>query len=64
MNEKKKEHRATPPPPAEAIALPPLKMVLVHAVDERKAEAAPSERREQPVDTQALKKLISHLEQK
>jgi hypothetical protein len=63
MTEKKKK-QPTPPPRTEVIALPPLKMVLVHAVDEQKSDAAPSGRREQPVDPQALKKLIAHLEQK
>jgi hypothetical protein len=49
----------------EVIALPPLKMTLVHAMDEREnalsaviRSAAPQEQ----VKPQALKKLIAHLE--
>ncbi len=51
--------------PAEAIALPPLKMVLVHARDERDLalsaaiKSAQPQERIKPVD---LKKLIEHLE--
>jgi hypothetical protein len=52
---------------AEVIALPPLKMILVHAKDEREnaltaviKSAEPQER----VQTQALKKIIEHLEKK
>ncbi|MDP1546649.1 MAG: hypothetical protein Q8L87_11555 [Anaerolineales bacterium] len=52
----------------EVIALPPLKMVLVHAKNEREnvlsaviKSAAP---REEQVQPQALKKLIAHLEKK
>ena len=51
----------------EVIALPPLKMILVHARDEREntldaviKTAAPQEK----VQSQALKKLIEHLEHK
>lgn len=51
----------------EVIALPPLKMILVHARDEREntldaviKTAAPQEK----VQPQALKKLIEHLEHK
>lgn len=51
----------------EVIALPPLKMVLVHAQEEREnalsaviKTAAPQEK----VQPQALKKLIEHLEHK
>jgi len=51
----------------EVIALPPLKMILVHAKDEREntldaviKTAAPQEK----VQPQALKKLIEHLEHK
>ena len=54
-------------PQSEVIALPPLKMVLVHAKDEQEnklnavvVSAAPQEQ----VEPQALKKLIAHLEQK
>lgn len=54
-------------PQTEVIALPPLKMVLVHAKDEQAnklnavvVSAAPQEQ----VEPQALKKLIAHLEQK
>lgn len=64
MTEKKKKEQPAPPPPTEVIALPPLKMVLVHAVGEQRTEAAPAGKREEPVDPQALKKLIAHLEQK
>jgi hypothetical protein len=56
----------------EVIALPPLKMVLVHAKDERlnkavvqptvkKAPVAPVSQEEQ-AKTQSLKKIIEHLE--
>ena len=49
----------------DVIALPPLKMVLVHAKDERKtmprAATKPAEQQEQ-VQPQTLKKLIEHLE--
>lgn len=51
----------------EVIALPPLKMILVHARDEREntldaviKTAAPQEK----VQPQVLKKLIEHLEHK
>ncbi|MCQ3937900.1 MAG: hypothetical protein DPW18_12740 [Chloroflexi bacterium] len=54
-------------PRTEVIALPPLKMVLVHAKDERENSldaviktAAPQEK----IQPQALKKIIAHLEKK
>jgi len=53
-------------PPTEVIALPPLKMVLVHAHDERDQalsaaiKSAQPQEHIKPVD---LKKLIEHLEQ-
>lgn len=54
-------------PETEAIAMPPLQMVLVHAKEEREnalsavvRSAVPQEK----VEPQALKKLIAHLEQK
>jgi hypothetical protein len=50
--------------PTEVIALPPLRMVLVHAVDKRKNEDPKSTRHEEQVDSQVVKKLIAHLEQK
>jgi hypothetical protein len=50
----------------EVIALPPLKMVLVHAKDDRErmltAVIASAEPKTEPVKPQALKKLIAHLE--
>lgn len=54
-------------PRTEVIALPPLKMVLVHAKDERENSlsaiiktAAPQEK----IQPQTLKKIIAHLEKK
>jgi len=65
MADKKKK---TDQDPAEVIALPPLKMVLVHAKDERenrkssmKPVVKPNPDEEQ-IKPQALKKLIEHLE--
>lgn len=50
----------------EVIALPPLKMVLVHAKDDRERMLAAviesAEPCEEHVQPQALKKLIAHLE--
>jgi hypothetical protein len=50
----------------EVIALPPLKMVLVHAKDDRErvlaAVIASAEPKTEPVKPQAVKKLIAHLE--
>jgi hypothetical protein len=50
----------------EVIALPPLKMVLVHAKDDRERMLAAviesAEPHEEHVQPQALKKLIAHLE--
>ncbi|MBM4425717.1 MAG: hypothetical protein FJ031_00620 [Chloroflexi bacterium] len=50
----------------EVIALPPLKMVLVHAKDDRERMLAAviesAEPREEQLQPQALKKLIAHLE--
>ncbi|MBI3153604.1 MAG: hypothetical protein HYZ21_15835 [Chloroflexi bacterium] len=61
------DEKHAPQERTEVIALPPLKMVLVHAKDEREnaltaviKSAEPQER----VQTQALKKIIEHLEKK
>lgn len=52
----------------EVIALPPLKMILVHARDEHEtalsAVIESAEPREEQVKPQVLKRLITHLEQK
>jgi len=65
MADKKKK---TDQEQVEVIALPPLRMVLVHAKDERenkkssvKPEVKPKPEEEQ-IKPQALKKLIEHLE--
>lgn len=54
--------------PTEVIALPPLKMILVHAKDEREnALAAVTQATpllDPQVQPQALKKIIAHLEKK
>jgi hypothetical protein len=61
--------------PEEAIALPPLKMVLVHAKDDRLNKAAlqqpvskkasvTSINQEEQVKAQSLIKIIEHLEKK
>ena len=56
------------PRSTEVIALPPLKMILVHPGDEREnalsAVIESAEPREEQVQPQALKRLIAHLEQK
>lgn len=53
-------------PPTEVIALPPLKMILVHAKDEREnalsAVIKTATPQDQKVKPQALKKIIAHLE--
>lgn len=61
------ERRQTLQTPTEVIALPPLKMVLVHAKEERENAltvvikfAAPQE----DVEPQDLKKIIEHLKKK
>lgn len=71
MSEKK-----TKPNPKEVIAMPPLKMVLVHAKNEDANKASPilnlrqsaefteEEVHEEAVDPEAVKKLIEHLEKK
>lgn len=55
-------------PSTEVIALPPLKMILVHARDEREnvlaAVIESAEPREEQVQPLALKRLIAHLEQR
>jgi hypothetical protein len=57
------------PSPTEVIALPPLKMILVHAKDEREDRAAhkpilkPAADAER-VEPQTVKKLIAHLEKR
>lgn len=58
-------------PKTEVIALPPLKMVLVHAKDEQENKlsavimsATPPATPQERVEPQTLKKLIAHLEQK
>lgn len=51
----------------EVIALPPLKMILVHAKDERESALAAVIKSAEPqerVQTDALKKIIEHLEKK
>lgn len=53
----------------EVIALPPLRMVLVHAKDERennaiRKAAIKSVAQQEHVEPQALKKIIEHLEKK
>ena len=57
----------------EVIALPPLKMVLVHAKEERlnremlasiKNDALKSAMKEEHIEQQALMKIIEHLEKK
>jgi len=64
MAEKKKTDRER----IEVIALPPLKMVLVHAKDERenkKSKTKPNVKQnteDEQVQPQALKRLIKHLE--
>lgn len=61
------KERQTPP---EVIALPPLKMVLVHAKDERANKAALQSARkkvemlEDQINAQSLIKIIEHLEKK
>jgi hypothetical protein len=56
--------------PPEVIALPPLKMVLVHAKEERENKAALQsakkkvEMPEDQVNAQSLIKIIEHLEKK
>ena len=59
---------------SEIIALPPLRMVLMHASDEHVSKAALMSAinkiasqpvvTEKPVDSQAVRKLIEHLEKK
>jgi hypothetical protein len=66
MAEKKKE-KAAPPPSTEVIALPPLKMVLVHGRDDRENRAVPKPvvkpvTEQEHVKPQSLKRLIEHLE--
>lgn len=65
MSDKK---NATLLPLTEVIAMPPLKMVLVHAKDEREtalsAVIESAEPREEHIKPQVLKRLIAHLEQK
>lgn len=53
--------------PTEVIALPPLRMVLVHAKDEREnalAAVIKSAEPQERIQAQALKKIIEHLEKK
>lgn len=64
----KDKKNATLLPSTEVIALPPLKMILVHAKDEHEAALSAviesAEPREEQVKPQVLKRLIAHLEQK
>lgn len=64
----KDKKNATLLPSTEVIALPPLKMILVHARDENEAALSAviesAEPREEQVKPQVLKRLIAHLEQK
>ena len=66
------EEKTTHTPQPEVIALPPLRMVLVHAKDEhltkaalvsaiRKISADPV-KQEDPVEPQTVKKIIQYLE--
>lgn len=51
----------------DVIALPPLKMVLVHAKDDLEnalAEETQPVKPQEPVEPQTVKKLIEHLEKK
>jgi hypothetical protein len=50
--------------PTEVIALPPLRMILVHAVNTRRNAELLSGNRDEQVDSRAVKKLIAHLENK
>ena len=63
MTEKKKQADQE----QSVIALPPLKMILVHAKDERenkksKAQPVAEQNAEEDEKPQALKRLIKHLE--
>jgi len=63
MADKKKTNQEQ----TEVIAIPPLKMVLVHAKDERenkksKTQPLTKQNGEDEAKPQALKKLIKHLE--
>jgi hypothetical protein len=68
------EEKAKQRIPSEIIALPPLRMDLMHASDEHVSKAAIVAAinkiasqpviTEKPVDSQAVRKLIEHLEKK
>ncbi len=61
------EFRPTPQNQTEVIAMPPLKMILVHARDEREQALAAVVKSAEPqerLQAQALKKIIEHLEKK
>jgi hypothetical protein len=67
------EENAKPTPPVEVIALPPLKMVLVHAKQERmnrellasiKKNALRSATQGEHIEPQDLMKIIEYLEKK
>jgi hypothetical protein len=64
MADKKRQTLQTP---TEVIALPPLKMTLVHAKDEHEnalTAVIKSAAQQEHVEPQTLKKLIEHLEKK
>ncbi len=64
------ERRQTHEDQTEVIALPPLRMVLVHAQEERESRAAvlaaviKSAAPQEDVEPQDLKKIIEHLKKK
>jgi len=64
------EEKNKQPPSLEVIALPPLKMVLVYAKEEREhkeslqAALRNIEMQEDQINAQSLKKIIEHLEKK
>ena len=64
------EEKAKQSPPPEVIALPPLKMVLVYAKEERVKKAALQSAikkvvmQEEQIKMQSLIKIIEHLEKK
>ncbi len=70
------EKKSMTPPPTDVIALPPLRMVLVHAKNETlnhtstlsdlrdSADFVQQQADEEKVDPDSLKKLIQHLENK
>lgn len=61
------ERRQTLQDPTEVIALPPLRMVLVHAQEEREnalTAVIKSAEPQESVEPQDLKKLIEHLKKK